>query len=55
MAENNDSTLPKEKLLAPVTGPDPLLSMLEWPTSPLMRIGAEGRPYFIFRGREGAK
>ena len=43
MAKDNDSTLLREKLLDFVTDPDPLLSMLEWLTSRLMKLEAEAK------------
>ena len=43
MAKDNDSTQLREKLLDFVTDPDPLLSMLEWLTSRLMKLEAEAK------------
>jgi len=43
VAKDNDSTLLKEKLLDCVTDPDPLLLMLEWLTSRLMKLEAEAK------------
>jgi hypothetical protein len=43
VARLNDIVLPREKLLDFVADPDPLLSMLEWLTSRLLRIEAEAK------------